>query len=257
MNNRVRAVCAAVLLSATSVVGAVGLGGVDVAAANGCGAEGGLSASLVPNDVPGIFDFTAACNAHDNCYGSLGATQSGCDSQFRDDMLASCSGGVVCGLFAELYSAAVRYFGAPAYTEAQLQAQHDFAVSELVRAMEEEGMVSPDQANEILADHGLPTNPIDVPDDAVWYDDYDDYTGYDDYGYDDYGYDDYGDYGNTGWDGYDDFGYDDFGGVNDGFDSWGDFGDIGGGWGGDFGGGWGGGGGGGGGGDDDWLMALH
>jgi hypothetical protein len=73
----------------------------------------------VPDAVPGIFDFSAACVAHDACYGQ-GVDRLACDVQFRQDLLASCvalhpatlaPGRLLCTLFAELYFAGVRLFG--------------------------------------------------------------------------------------------------------------------------------------------------
>ena len=57
---------------------------------NGCGAEGGA-------DVPDFFVgapqfgpvFTDACDSHDRCYGTLGASKAQCDSNLNADMIAS------------------------------------------------------------------------------------------------------------------------------------------------------------------------
>ena len=73
----------------------------------------------VPDSIPGIFDFSAACATHDACYGQ-GVDRLACDVQFREDLLASCvalhptalsPGRLLCSVFAELYFAGVRLFG--------------------------------------------------------------------------------------------------------------------------------------------------
>ena len=73
----------------------------------------------VPDSVPGIYDFSAACVDHDACYGQ-GVDRLACDVQFRQDLLASCvalhpaalaPGRLLCTVFAELYFAGVRLFG--------------------------------------------------------------------------------------------------------------------------------------------------
>jgi len=184
-------------------------------AANGCGAEGGVSSVLVPNGIPGIYDFTQACNNHDDCYGNVGFGKDLCDTTFRRDMLDSCNGGPVCGVFAEVYAAAVRNFGLDAYGEAQSQALHNFAVAELARSMQQDGMITQQQANEILQSHGLPQNA--EPDPVYnWFDDYDEYSN-DVANFDDYGTTDDGDSGlgiNS---------YDEFGGVDDSYETFADY----------------------------------
>ncbi|HJV08252.1 MAG TPA: phospholipase A2 [Acidimicrobiales bacterium] len=73
----------------------------------------------VPDAIPGVFDFTAACAAHDACYAS-GAPQLQCDDAFRQAMNASCAAAFpsaldgrryVCLTFAQLYYFGVRLFG--------------------------------------------------------------------------------------------------------------------------------------------------
>ena len=73
----------------------------------------------VPDSIPGIFDFTAACAAHDACYAS-GQTQLACDEAFRHAMVAACATvypsaldarRYLCLTFAQLYYFGVRLFG--------------------------------------------------------------------------------------------------------------------------------------------------
>lgn len=56
---------------------------------NGCGAADGFS-SLVPDNVPFIFDFSDACCNHDFCYASTSFTKRQCDAAFLRDMLQNC-----------------------------------------------------------------------------------------------------------------------------------------------------------------------
>ncbi len=81
--------------------------------------EGGYCTG-VPDSIPGIFDFTAACAAHDACYGSGQQTRAQCDDRFRQDMNAACvtqhpsaldPGRYACLFFAQLYYAGVVLFG--------------------------------------------------------------------------------------------------------------------------------------------------
>jgi hypothetical protein len=73
----------------------------------------------VPDSIPGIFNFTSACAAHDACYAS-GETQLACDEAFRQAMVGACAAeypsGVdarrsLCLTFAQLYYFGVRLFG--------------------------------------------------------------------------------------------------------------------------------------------------
>ena len=52
--------------------------------------DDGGTCTAVPDTVPGLFDFTDACAAHDECYASGEQTQAVCDTQFRRDMNAAC-----------------------------------------------------------------------------------------------------------------------------------------------------------------------
>ncbi|HEX6596363.1 MAG TPA: phospholipase A2 [Acidimicrobiales bacterium] len=79
--------------------------------------------TAVPDELPGIFDFTDACVRHDACY-ALGADRLACDTAFRQDMLQLCVaqhpealdvGRLVCFTFAELYFLGVRLFGGLAF----------------------------------------------------------------------------------------------------------------------------------------------
>ncbi len=82
-------------------------------ATTACG-PGGVGDQLVPDSGP-WFNFTAACAAHDACYGAqLG--QAYCDSRFRDDMYAHCATRVwyqrgLCRNTANAYYEVVRRFG--------------------------------------------------------------------------------------------------------------------------------------------------
>ncbi len=44
----------------------------------------------VPDSVRGLYDFAAACQAHDDCYDTLFSDRAACDNRFRKDMLSSC-----------------------------------------------------------------------------------------------------------------------------------------------------------------------
>jgi Prokaryotic phospholipase A2 len=82
-------------------------------ATTACG-PGGAGDQLVPDSGP-WFNFTAACAAHDACYGAqLG--QANCDRRFRDDMYAHCATRPwyqrgLCRNTANVYYEAVRRFG--------------------------------------------------------------------------------------------------------------------------------------------------
>lgn len=55
-----------------------------------CGTPG-IGDWLVP-DKPGGFDFTEACNNHDECYSDCSISRSQCDSEFKSDAESVCSG---------------------------------------------------------------------------------------------------------------------------------------------------------------------
>ena len=82
--------------------------------------DDGGSCTGVPDTLPGVFDFTSACAAHDLCYAGGQSSQADCDEVFRQDMTALClvqhPGALnpvryVCLTFAQLYYAGVRFFG--------------------------------------------------------------------------------------------------------------------------------------------------
>lgn len=82
--------------------------------------DDGGTCTGVPDAIPGIFDFTDACTAHDECYASGEQTQAACDEAFRQDMVAACAvqhpsalygRRYACLAFAHLYYAGVRLFG--------------------------------------------------------------------------------------------------------------------------------------------------
>ncbi len=108
------------MVAAALVVGLVATGPAPAGAQ-----ESGLfddgACTLVPDQLPGIFDFTEACAAHDDCY-AVGEDRAACDTSFRQDMLQLCTtqhpealdaGRVLCFTFAELYFLGVRLFGGP------------------------------------------------------------------------------------------------------------------------------------------------
>jgi hypothetical protein len=81
--------------------------------------DDGTPCTGVPETLPGIFDFTEACIAHDACY-AQGVDRLACDLAFREDMIAACLSQhpdpldfrrQVCLGFAELYFFGVRLFG--------------------------------------------------------------------------------------------------------------------------------------------------
>lgn len=93
---------------------------VDVATQIAPFPDDGGTCTGVPDTIPGIFDFTDACAAHDECYASGGQTQAQCDESLRQDMVATCAvqhpsaldaGRYLCLTFAQLYFFGVRLFG--------------------------------------------------------------------------------------------------------------------------------------------------
>jgi hypothetical protein len=73
----------------------------------------------VPDTLPGIFDFTPPCQAHDVCY-AAGVNRLACDLKFREDLAGACraqhpdvfdSRRYTCLGLAELYFLGVRLFG--------------------------------------------------------------------------------------------------------------------------------------------------
>ena len=63
---------------------------------NGCGPSG--AGLVIPDSMPGIFNFNHPCDHHDGCYGGSSRTGASpywvsrqtCDSLFKADMIASC-----------------------------------------------------------------------------------------------------------------------------------------------------------------------
>lgn len=91
----------------------------DVATQIGPFPDGGTCTG-VPDAIPGVFDFTDACAAHDLCYASGQQTQGQCDESFRQDMVATCAvqhpsaldaRRYLCLSFAQLYFFGVQLFG--------------------------------------------------------------------------------------------------------------------------------------------------
>ena len=79
-----------------------------------------------------FFDFSAACNKHDMCYGTCGAVQNVCDQDFLIDMLRMCQPYrdqlwnplartlyCACGILASAYYDGVALMGPPYFDEAQ------------------------------------------------------------------------------------------------------------------------------------------
>jgi len=94
---------------------------------NGCGASG---SSFRPPQGHFRVSFVAACNAHDRCYGTCGASKDGCDRQFRANMRAACDAvynrfnipaRASCYATAHTYYLAVRHAGGSAFEAAQDQ----------------------------------------------------------------------------------------------------------------------------------------
>jgi RHS repeat-associated protein len=88
----------------------------------------GSGASWIPDGYVAA-RFTAACQAHDNCYGTCGASKSSCDSKFFDDLRRAC-GGILnfsCYAVAYVYYSAVAEGPVPerAYSNAQEAACKD------------------------------------------------------------------------------------------------------------------------------------
>ena len=81
--------------------------------------DDGGACTGVPDTLPGIFDFTEACEEHDVCY-AAGGDRLACDLEFREDLIEACAaqhpeafavGRIGCLVFAELYFLGVRLFG--------------------------------------------------------------------------------------------------------------------------------------------------
>ena len=85
-----------------------------------CGS--GLTSGLVP-DKPSGYDFSTACQTHDKCYDTCGATQNGCDEKFLEDMQSICESRYAsagsCNELANIYYGAVQNYGQGAFANAQ------------------------------------------------------------------------------------------------------------------------------------------
>ena len=101
----------------------IGLVAAAPAAPAGADFDGG-ACTLVPDQIPGLLDFTAACVRHDACY-AAGVDRLACDRTFRLDMIGLCQAQhpealdparLICITFAELYFLGVRLFGGPAFS---------------------------------------------------------------------------------------------------------------------------------------------
>jgi hypothetical protein len=79
-----------------------------------CGSKG--YDAVIPDRIPGVFDFTLSCQHHDNCYCQCGVNRAICDQTFLMDMKDECSMHPwyirgECLNFAHLYYWAVRTRG--------------------------------------------------------------------------------------------------------------------------------------------------
>ncbi len=79
-----------------------------------CGS--GSNDAVVPDRIPGVFDFTQSCQYHDNCYCQCGVNKAICDQTFLMDMKDECSKHPwyvrgLCWNFAHLYYSFVRGVG--------------------------------------------------------------------------------------------------------------------------------------------------
>ncbi len=91
-----RRVCISVLLLAAIVLSAPPVGAEEgsdptlpVAVISPALPGDGDACTGVPDTLPGIFDFTAACESHDACY-AAGVDRLACDLAFREDLVAAC-----------------------------------------------------------------------------------------------------------------------------------------------------------------------
>jgi len=82
-----------------------------------CGPANGLLEEAVPEAFP------AACQAHDNCYSTLGANKADCDRALFNDASAGCGSNQVCLELAQVYAGAVSsWAGELAFFAAQVEA---------------------------------------------------------------------------------------------------------------------------------------
>ncbi len=108
-------------------------GGKATATPAGASCGSGLTSKIVPDysTIYYVYNFTAACTRHDQCYSTLGRSKQLCDSEFYRNMLTSCRGAhrrddpgsKKCLAAARLYLRAVVRLGRPFYDKAQTEAR--------------------------------------------------------------------------------------------------------------------------------------
>jgi RHS repeat-associated protein len=81
----------------------------------------GLQCTMSP-DRPFGFDFSTACQNHDSCYGTCGASKQQCDATFLQDMYAACGDNRFCRTLANTYFGAVKRAGQSFFDRAQKEA---------------------------------------------------------------------------------------------------------------------------------------
>jgi hypothetical protein len=81
--------------------------------------------TAVPDSILGVFDFTACCTQHDNCYSTCGSSKGACDGEFYKCMKAECARrGFArwnCLKVAEAYYGGVDNVGGHFYNKAQTE----------------------------------------------------------------------------------------------------------------------------------------
>ncbi|CAF1252705.1 unnamed protein product [Adineta ricciae] len=94
---------------------------------NGCGGEGSAW-NFIIYSLGGLWGFTPACNAHDECYGTCNNHRDMCDMNFQADMTSICSKFLLlpplfpnCQAWAEVFYLAVHFGGANFFIPAQEQ----------------------------------------------------------------------------------------------------------------------------------------
>lgn len=88
---------------------------------------GSGSTDAIISDAPAGYNFAPACKAHDNCYGTCGASKVSCDFAFCVTLTVTCSsnsllGQIECQQYASIYCIAVITDGGRAYNKAQEKA---------------------------------------------------------------------------------------------------------------------------------------
>ncbi len=82
-----------------------------------CG-PGTIGNILVPDGIPGLYNFNSCCQDHDDCYAEQELSRLECDVEFRECMFAHCETRRLercCRFFARVYYNAVRLGGALFY----------------------------------------------------------------------------------------------------------------------------------------------